>query len=780
MTIAFSLQDGVFKIAGEEGLRIAFVNAYAVYSLPGSKQRCAMVEPGSFSVTQVSMEDAHGSGTQTILTGESPGGLELAFRVNQYHDRPFILLRLSVCNLGREAVHLRELVLLDVPEGQLQVDPPGSRLDFFKVGWHGWAYSGLRRASDQEPRTLLSWLARTQYSNPTTRHSHQQGEFSSEGWAILAGERMALVVGLVSMADQFGQVTAACQPGRLGLRLAAQADGILLEPDETFDSEWGYIQTLTLPDPDPAREYACAVARQMGARVCLKPPPLQWTHWYHFFQQISAQKFISNLDAIKESSQQVPFQIVQLDDGYQPAWGDWTTTNAKFPAGLADLAERVREAGYTPGLWLSPFVVQPGSQIHKDHPDWLLCDRRGRWVNAGFFYSFLGRALDPTHPAVQKHLVELTETLTREWGFGLLKLDYCYAGALPGRHYDPRATRAQALRRGLETIRRAAGDETFLLGCGCPFGPAIGVVDAMRIGPDTAPQWEPWFNWLPWARSLLRRESSPPSLRNSLRHLLNLSCLHRRWWWNDPDCLLMRSQDTGLTEAEVRSSVTLTGLSGGMVVDSDDLTRLPPERMELLSLLTPLLSPGGQPLDLLECDMPELYHVPVQAAAGSWHLIGLFNWQDCPVQKHLSLSQLGFSPGQLVYVFNFWAQRGWLTGDSELIFPEIPAHGCLLLRICNLEPGVQAIPVLLGDTLHITQGLEIAEWNIGTDRLEIRTIDLDRQANGILWLALPAPPVSAVCNGTALDIAVAGDGVYRLPLQFTGEAKIEIMYHPQS
>ncbi len=223
----------------------------------------------------------------------------------------------------------------------------------------------------------------------------------------------------------------------------------------------------------------------------------------------------------------------------------------------------------------------------------------------------------------------------------------------------------------------------------------------------------------------------------------------------------------------MRSNVTLVGLSGGMLVDSDDLTRLPTPRLAQLSLLTPILSPGGQPLDLLQRDMPELYHVPVKGAAGRWHLVGLFNWQECPASKRLSLRQLGFTPGQAVYVFDFWAARGWQTAEAELVFPEIPAHGCRLLRLGALDEGA---PALVGDTLHITQGLEIEGWEAEPGRLELWTVDLGREARGSLWLRLPRRPVRARCNGEAVAVEQEGEEVYRLELNFTGQARVEVEY----
>ena len=80
-------------------------------------------------------------------------------------------------------------------------------------------------------------------------------------------------------------------------------------------------------------------------------------------------------------------------------------------------------------------------------------------------------------------LAELAQTAVQQWGYRVLKLDFLYAAALPGVRHDAGATRAQALRRGLQAIRDGAGD-AFLLGCGCPFGPAVGLVDGMRIGLD--------------------------------------------------------------------------------------------------------------------------------------------------------------------------------------------------------------------------------------------------------------------------------------------------------
>ena len=73
--------------------------------------------------------------------------------------------------------------------------------------------------------------------------------------------------------------------------------------------------------------------------------------------------------------------MVQLDDGWQRAIGDWRETNAKFPSGLAGIAGAIRDAGFTAGLWTAPFCAVPGSETASRHGDWLLVDAKTGYVS---------------------------------------------------------------------------------------------------------------------------------------------------------------------------------------------------------------------------------------------------------------------------------------------------------------------------------------------------------------------------------------------------------------
>jgi alpha-galactosidase len=179
---------------------------------------------------------------------------------------------------------------------------------------------------------------------------------------------------------------------------------------------------------------------------------------------------------------------------------------------------------------------------------------------------------------VLDHLERLARTLV-EMGWRYLKLDFTYAPSLAAVDWhDPTRTPAERVRAGYDAIRRGAGDDTFILGCGAPLGSCIGAVDGMRIGPDVAPRWHLGGGaWRPPGY-----EDCEPATVNAFRNTLTRSFQHRRLWLNDPDCLMLRTEDTSLTEEQTRVWARVIALSGGLALISDDLSRLDAPARRLL------------------------------------------------------------------------------------------------------------------------------------------------------------------------------------------------------
>jgi alpha-galactosidase len=361
-----------------------------------------------------------------------------------------------------------------------------------------------------------------------------------------------------------------------------------------------------------------------------------------------------------------------IDDGYQRAVGDWLDTNAKFPHGMAWLSERVRAAGFDAGIWLAPFIARPESRLYQEHPSWFVRTEQGTpraalW-NPTWGWKGLAYALDTTHPEVGAWLEEVAGTLTGRWGYRILKLDFLFAASVPGVRYESAATRAQALRRGLEAIRRGAGPDAFLIGCGCPLLPAVGVVDAMRIGPDVAPF---WTNWL--SRGPLR-DRHGVSTKHALRNILARAWMHRRWWLNDPDCLMVRDRRTRLTYAEVRSLATIIALTDGLFVMSDRMDTLAPERRALLVRAQELAGGDANVPDLFVRDLPEL----LVSRRRDHTLIAAFNFENHPARRRVDIATLAGGAGSVTDV---WSGARWPVHAGWVDFGEVAPHGCVVVRV---------------------------------------------------------------------------------------------------
>jgi alpha-galactosidase len=349
-----------------------------------------------------------------------------------------------------------------------------------------------------------------------------------------------------------------------------------------------------------------------------------------------------------------------------------------------------------------------------------------------------------------------------------------YAGALAGKRYNARLTRAQALRQVFQIIREAAGSDAYIVGCGAPLQSAIGLVDAMRIGPDTAPSWEPNYGGGRLLRHLLKGNPSLPSLRNSLRNVAARTWMHNRWWTNDPDTLLMRDTHTQLTDDEVLAQATLIGLSGGLLLLSDKLDALSPERRALVAALFPSLLEGMDVLDLFQKEMPEEVVVPIARPWGRWRLVGLFNWSDAPVERTLP-ADLPMDQRKPYHIFDFWERR-YLRLEPGAMQPvfHLPPHGAVLLGI---RPA-QSIPHLIATTFHISQGAEITEWQLQDSDLTL-AIDLQRLAKGEVWLALPSRPPSVLLNEKPLNedaVHAVASGVWAVRFYVNRQASLRVTW----
>jgi alpha-galactosidase len=334
-----------------------------------------------------------------------------------------------------------------------------------------------------------------------------------------------------------------------------------------------------------------------------------WCSWYNLYASITEPIILEHLAAAAQfrDRHHVPFDVFQIDDGFTPEMGDWLDVKPQFPRGMKPLLADIRARGFTPGLWIAPFMIGNRSRLYAEHPDWVVVDRSsGKPIAPMTFYGEFRwhkrseeyYVLDITHPAAEAYVRKVFRTWARDWGCGYFKTDFMFFGSDYGpreaRWHEEGWSRIEIWMRMARLIREEIGDALWL-GCGGPIWAGIGLLDAVRIGRDVGVSWEGHYS----AESLLRDQTS----RNFGNGI---------FWQSDPDCILLRERFHHLTDEQVRSLALFAGLSGGVLMTSDRLDEISDERARLLADLARDARP--QP-----CEFPQLGRVPLRHRIGTSH-----------------------------------------------------------------------------------------------------------------------------------------------------------------
>lgn len=295
-----------------------------------------------------------------------------------------------------------------------------------------------------------------------------------------------------------------------------------------------------------------------------------YTSWYNYYQNISEDIILRDLEAIGKKSDLV--NTFQIDDGYQTAVGDWLSIDKKkFPNGMKPVADKIHEKGLKAGIWLAPFGAQRGSKIAAEHPDWLVKNKKGKPIivgaNWGGFYP-----LDIDNQQARDYIKGVFDVVLNQWGFDLVKLDFLYATAVVPMHNK---TRGQLAYESIDFLRECVGDKQ-ILGCGVQQMPCFGKVEYMRIGADMS---------LGWKHSLIRKNmhredvSTPNAIHNSVYR----RCLNKRAFLCDPDVFLLRKTNIHFTPQQQRVLAKFIKLFGEVLFVSDNVDDYDDEQLAIFN-----------------------------------------------------------------------------------------------------------------------------------------------------------------------------------------------------
>lgn len=473
--------------------------------------------------------------------------------------------------------------------------------------------------------------------------------------------------------------------GRTGVPGRPARDRKNVGPGEFVSSERVFVGIYQEP-LEGLEEYARSAA---AVNPPTPPPfvPVGWNSWNTFFSDISETTVLANAQFIKDHFPGHGFNNIQIDDGWEIMWGEWETDTTKFPSGMDGTALSLTSMGFIPGIWMAPFLVDPGAPI-TTHTDWFLKDDDGVLLTA----EEVGTKhyiLDSTHPDAREWILQQIHTLL-DWGYRYLKLDFLFAGAYEGKRHREGTTSMEAYREIMGAIvNEARSRGAYVLACGAPIFPTAGVSHGIRTGGDIAVPGLPYY----WA--FIKNESRNTSLRYFVNAL----------YAGDPDTALLRN----VPLEEARVNITAALLSGKIFSLGDDLPSLPPERITLIGRMKDfpvfryLKVPGPwaffpRPIDLPDLfrspsapldsvltltALPSRYTVPEVWAlrVSSQVMVGLFNWSDTEHRIGVSLRDMGLIDGPYQAV-ELWSSRP-LGNVSERVEVLQPAHSVSLILISS-------------------------------------------------------------------------------------------------
>ena len=217
-------------------------------------------------------------------------------------------------------------------------------LRMFRHGYQSWSQTNLVHPGvDVDPSSVNTIELYTMMHHADQRTTTPE-QLRSELVTVLADDADAVLIGFLGGDQHDGTI-----------RLGRDAPGSRSRSRRSSDPQSSRRRgpgVARRGDPSDRRP-GCGVdvwAADCGARSNARVDSAHvvgWCSWYHYFDRVREEDLRANLAA----AEGWPFDLVQLDDGYQSAVGDWLTTNEKFPSGLAGVADAVRATGRRAGLW---------------------------------------------------------------------------------------------------------------------------------------------------------------------------------------------------------------------------------------------------------------------------------------------------------------------------------------------------------------------------------------------------------------------------------------------
>jgi alpha-galactosidase len=154
----------------------------------------------------------------------------------------------------------------------------------------------------------------------------------------------------------------------------------------------------------------------------VRPRPLTLNVWEAVYFDHNLEK----LTQLADVAQTIGVERFVLDDGWfgsrrndLSGLGDWVVSKDVWPDGLKPLIDVVKSRGMEFGLWFEGEMVNPDSDLFREHPDWIL-HVEGRTPPEGRFQQ----VVDLTHQGAYDHVLGQIDSVLSEYDIAYIKWDH--------------------------------------------------------------------------------------------------------------------------------------------------------------------------------------------------------------------------------------------------------------------------------------------------------------------------------------------------------------------
>ena len=246
------------------------------------------------------------------------------------------------------------------------------------------------------------------------------------------GEQQGHVIGLhLASSSSHRTVTERLSDGRAYIQTGAipLAGELNVAPGAHWQAPTTYVCTAHGLNQLSGRFHRF-VRQHILPRWTRAPRPVHANSWEALYFNHNTPDLLALIDAAAD----IGAERFVLDDGWfvgrrddTAGLGDWRVDSGVYPNGLSDIVQHVRDRGMQFGLWFEPEMVNPDSNLYREHPEWAL--------HVDGYTTPLARhqlVLNLMLPDVQAYLYECIAALVQRYSIDYIKWDHNRDLVLPG------------------------------------------------------------------------------------------------------------------------------------------------------------------------------------------------------------------------------------------------------------------------------------------------------------------------------------------------------------